>query len=326
MFRLPLNASNPYSSRRSISSATSASDDATDAKGLEEKFNLDEELFRLRESTKAALQQSWDEVESLQQQCADHLQFTSQLEAQLIEVHEKEETWRLRCLTAEKKLESSQQTTKLKPFRDTMRSWTNGRSVGLDAVPSSQSEPNLPGAKTLISDESAQPEIDGKIEQLSLKLSSRDIAIEGLEQTVEQHVKSMQNIQAEMLCLMETQRIKEKNITESHRRKEERLEKVVEFHRKKLVVKEACVEEHQRKLSDYRIYIEELTGELSKVLQVGQDVETRAGSSDCDTSHSRSKTRKGTINNSLSESVPLTVDLPSNEIFVNSKSLSDTDL
>ena len=51
---------------------------------MEEKPNLDEELFRLRESTKCALQQSWDEVESLQQQCAAHLELTSQPEEQLM--------------------------------------------------------------------------------------------------------------------------------------------------------------------------------------------------------------------------------------------------
>jgi len=308
MFRSPSNASNPYSSRKPICSTTITSRNTTDASGIEEKLNLEEELFRLRISTKAALQKSWDEVESLQQQCTAHLQLISQLEAQLIEVHEKEESWRIRCLAAEKNLDSSPnrrrdllQPTKLNPFRQTYRSCTNGRSLDRDTVLSSKSEPNLPVAQIQTSGESAQsaqsahvhPKKDDRIEQLSLKLASRDVAIVGLEETVEQHVKSMQNIQAEMLCLMETQRIKEKNISESHKRKEERLEKVVEFHRKKLLVKEACVEEHQRKLSDYRIYIEELTGELAKVLQVVQDVEERSGTSDSKLSHSRSRTFKG---------------------------------
>jgi len=372
MIRLPLHVSNPCSRRQCINSTISAFDDATDANGIEEKLNLEEELFRLRESTRAALQQSWDEVESLQQQCADHLHFTSQLESQLIDVNEREETWRIRCLTAETKLESypqrrdflhptkfrdtmrswtsgrslgldsvssAQQSeteeTKLESypqrrdflhptkFRDTMRSWTSGRSLGLDSVSSTQSEPTLPGAETQTFCESAQsalgyPMIDCQNEQLSLKLSSRDVAIAGLEQTVEQHVKAMQNMQAEMLCLMETQRIKDKIVSESHRRKEERLEKVVEFHRKKLIAKEARVEEHQRKLSDYRIYIEELTGELAKVLQVVQDVDARSSSSDCDSSHSRSRIHKGKIKNPVPESIPITADLPMNEIFLSS--------
>jgi hypothetical protein len=34
---------------------------------------LEAELIRLRESTKDALKQSWEEVETLQQQCAAHL-------------------------------------------------------------------------------------------------------------------------------------------------------------------------------------------------------------------------------------------------------------
>lgn len=326
MIRLPLHVSNPCSRRQCINSTISAFDDATDANGIEEKLNLEEELFRLRESTRAALQQSWDEVESLQQQCADHLHFTSQLESQLIDVNEREETWRIRCLTAETKLESyPQRRDFLHPtkFRDTMRSWTSGRSLGLDSVSSTQSEPTLPGAETQTFCESAQsalgyPMIDCQNEQLSLKLSSRDVAIAGLEQTVEQHVKAMQNIQAEMLCLMETQRIKDKIVSESHRRKEERLEKVVEFHRKKLIAKEARVEEHQRKLSDYRIYIEELTGELAKVLQVVQDVDARSSSSDCDSSHSRSRIHKGKIKNPVPESIPITADLPINEIFLSS--------
>ena len=66
--------------------------------------SLEGELVRLRESTKDALQQAWEEVETLQQQCAAHLEITTQLESDFIETKKKEEYWHKRCLEAEKQL------------------------------------------------------------------------------------------------------------------------------------------------------------------------------------------------------------------------------
>ena len=57
--------------------------------------SLEGELVRLRESTKDALQQAWEEVETLQQQCAAHLEITTQLESDFVETKKKEEYWHL---------------------------------------------------------------------------------------------------------------------------------------------------------------------------------------------------------------------------------------
>lgn len=66
--------------------------------------SLEAELIRLRESTKDALQQAWEEVETLQQQCTAHLEITAQLEQDLLETKRKEEYWHKRCLESEKLL------------------------------------------------------------------------------------------------------------------------------------------------------------------------------------------------------------------------------
>lgn len=58
-----------------------------------------------------------------------------------------------------------------------------------------------------------------KITELETKLKDREQAIGSLEQTVEQHVKAMHSLQAEMQCMMETQRIKEKNTQAIYLRK-----------------------------------------------------------------------------------------------------------
>jgi len=324
MFRLPGNAKNPYSSRKSTGAMSGASEDAAMcANAVEEKLNLEEELFRLRESTKAALQQSWDEVETLQQQCVVHLQFTSELEEQLMEARKNEDAWRIRCLAAEVRMQSSPEdennhvltaNNKLN-ICQTMRAWS--RTPNHDSITSWKeprlSVPQTPGEYA----QSADNQKDEQIKELLLKLSSRHEAIISLEHTVEQHVRAMQYTQAETLCSMETQRIKEKHLSESHRRQEERLEKVVEFHRKQLIGKEASIDAHQKKLADYRIYIEELTTELAKVLQVVQDIEERGGLLNYSSSKRRSSIVKEKTKDSIPQADSLVVDTPCNESKTN---------
>ena len=66
--------------------------------------SLEAELIRLRESTKEALKQSWDEVEELQKRCSTHAKMITELENDVIESKKKEEFWHQRCLEAEKQL------------------------------------------------------------------------------------------------------------------------------------------------------------------------------------------------------------------------------
>lgn len=289
MFRPPTVVGDLFLLRNSTTSTcttsySSVSEDTTSFSGMQEKDvrNLEEELFRLRESTKAALQQSWNEVESLQRECSTNAEITAQLEGDLIDIREKETTWRVRCLTAEAKLMSSlqgdeSQSSKRTSFRENMLSWTNV-NVDRNSKDSMPKDHDCSAEQSKASGEDSHstllfPQNHDKTQELSLKIASRDEAITSLEETLEQNVKSMQNMQSEMQCLMTSQRIKEKNIADSHRRKEERLEKLVQSLRKKSVMKDSCVRDQQRKLSDYRMYIEELTSELEKVLQIVQSVE-----------------------------------------------------
>jgi len=60
-------------------------------------------------------------------------------------------------------------------------------------------------------------------EEIPLIVSSRDKTIISLEQTLNQQLNSMHNMQAEIVHLME----REKNLTNAHKQKEERLEKLI---------------------------------------------------------------------------------------------------
>jgi len=255
---------------------------------------LEDELFRLRESTKAALKVSWDEVELLQQQCSTHVAVTNSLAMELDEMRKKEEEWRVRCLAAEAKIQKSSemnsesQTTRTESLRDNMLTCTANSNLNRNSMTeesSLETEPTLETEKFSHSIPSGTSSIscnstsDRSNQELMLKISSRDEAIASLEETLNQHVKSMQTMQAEMQCLMQSQQIKQKNMTDSHRRKEERLNKIVESLRKKTEMKDLCVKEHQQKLSNYRIYIEELTGELEKVLKFVHCVENNSDDS-----------------------------------------------
>jgi len=65
------------------------------------------------------------------------------------------------------------------------------------------------------------------LEDLSLSISSREKIIISLEQTLDQHLKQMQNMQLEMECSIETHRIKEKKLAGMYKMKEEHLKRVI---------------------------------------------------------------------------------------------------
>lgn len=283
------------SCRKSTYSTSIASEDATICTNVvEEKSNLEGELFRLRESTRTVLRQSWNEAKMLQKRCAVHLQFTSELEQQLTEAKNNENSGRIRCLAVEARLQSSRENkdnqlkTNEKPnLHKKMHTWKRGPSG--NCVSLWYSESILSTTQT--PDESARPantQKDDHIKVLLWKLSSRDEAITSLEQTLERHVKDMQYAKAEIVCSIDTQRIKEKRLSESHRRREQYLEKVIALYRKRFIIKGACLKALRNKLSDCRIIIEELTDKLPKVLQILIDLEKQVASSNYNLKHSRS--------------------------------------
>jgi len=66
-----------------------------------DKRQLVEELLWLRKTCKTALKESWKKVEDLRCHCATYVEVEMELDAKLIESRIGEETWRVRCLTAE---------------------------------------------------------------------------------------------------------------------------------------------------------------------------------------------------------------------------------
>lgn len=245
--------------------------------------SLEAELIRLRESTKDALQQSWEEVESLQQQCSAHLDITTQLENDVIEARRKQEYWHKRCLDAEFKLLqgnkkpntekpgktyrniSSSSANVLKPMMSSLPSWTGimkEKSDDLSSELSSDDEKADEMASEKVNEQLA------KIEELEMKLQDRESTIDSLERTVERHVKTMHSLQAEMQCMFETQRLKEKKCKDTFRRKESFLEDQISNLQEEVAFKNKSIMSHKKKGEGYKQYIEELSSEMETVLGV----------------------------------------------------------
>mmetsp|Transcript_24539 Transcript_24539/g.28947 ORF Transcript_24539/g.28947 Transcript_24539/m.28947 type:complete len:294 (-) Transcript_24539:119-1000(-) len=72
------------------------------------------------------------------------------------------------------------------------------------------------------------------ISEFDWKLSSRDAAISSLEKTLNDNLKLTNNMEAEMQSLVETQRIKEKQMYDSHAQKEKKFKEVIESLSKEL--------------------------------------------------------------------------------------------
>lgn len=244
--------------------------------------SLEAELVRLRESTKDALQQSWEEVESLQQQCSAHLDITTQLENDVIEARRKQEYWHKRCLDAEFKLLQSNNKQSnmdkpnniyrnisngsahvLKPMMNNFNSWTGIKKEKSEDLSSSSSIED----ETEVLHEKANEQSE-KIEELEKKLVDRESTIDSLERTVERHVKTMHSLQAEMQCMMETQRLKEKKCKDTFRRKESFFEDQISNLQEDSESKDKTIKSLKKKTQGYKKYIEELSSEMETVLGV----------------------------------------------------------
>lgn len=343
------------SSKSDSTYACSHLEDTTHLSGMLEKDEreLAEELIWLREASKAALQESWIEVQDLQSQCSKYDEHEALLRADLTESHSREETWRLRFLAAEKIQENSNENSLVRrqsigsigknnktssftmrsnmqlqqsfdknplvKFRDKMRLWSSGNQRRMDETrscesmnsshkneayyratkaniqhtPSSRcmrSSPigNLHDSSTTNITEGEnfielEEQTDGETcgrkqfymrgnaksqEDLSLVISSRDEIIETLEQTLNQQLNTMQTLQNEMACRVETQRLKAKNISSKQKLKEESLNKSVDSMRVILHANEIRSKEQDKNLRECKEYIHELSGELEKLLKI----------------------------------------------------------
>lgn len=250
-------------------------------------LELEAELIRLRESTKDALQQAWEEVETLQQQCAAHLEITTQLESDFLETKKKEEYWHKRCLEAEKQLmqnDNSPASRSLPVTEKNFMSWPsirimkNNRANSDDSSKRTLTDTSVGSSQFMSSSQSCrtfqEPDED-KIQELEMKLESRDAAVQSLERTVAQHVKAMHTMQAEMQCMMETQRIKEKNAQANYLRKEDVMEKQIAALHAAVEKKAKMIASQKKRISEYKLYIKELTHELERVLKILQVAEAK---------------------------------------------------
>jgi len=209
--------------------------------------DLKEELIRLRESTRKALEQSWDEMGSLRRQCAISAEMVAQQNGALTKIEEKKKAWQLRCLSAEAKLQAITQTQQ----RDTLHypkrlSLTQSIRRSLKAPVNNDKDDFKNWPKRLSLTQSIRRSLTAPVNndkddskdaidlELVLKLSSRDKAISSLEHALDENTKYMNTMKLDMRNLKEKQRIEEENIKESYALREKQLEELVDSLQKEL--------------------------------------------------------------------------------------------
>lgn len=249
--------------------------------------SLEAELIRLRESTKDALQQSWEEVEALQGQCAAHLDITNQLENDIVEARRKEEYWHKRCLEAEFQLLQSnpqeQESSDNFNRKQTVQNHQNDNKafqfnpLRMPFFKRDQDNDSIDGSlhthPSKFSQEDYQYQSE-KVLELESKLQDREVAIRSLEETVERHVKTMHSMQAEMQCMMETQRIKERKSQAMFRKQESFLESQLNEMQNELETKDELMASQKKRSEEYKQYIEDLATELELVMSMLQQSQT----------------------------------------------------
>jgi len=246
---------------------------------------LKEELIRLRKSTRNALQQSWDEVETLQKQCAINTEVIAQHDTVIEEMQKKEKAWQIRCRAAEAKLQDkpdsfpqrkhSEERDSLRLSEEREQSWgQNMLSFPQRKHSEERDSSRFQRRTTFPQNMQERPTDEAKLEEISeqrrsprhhkrlslgqsvgqsvrswvgrnddqnkmpielvLKIRCRDEAISSLEQTLDENIKSMQGLQAEIQSLVVTQQMKVKKIYDSHAQKEEDFKGQVDSLRKEL--------------------------------------------------------------------------------------------
>jgi len=269
----------------------------------EPKRELAEKLLRFREQSKAELQKSWDEVESLYRKRADYVKMKSEFEKSLKESAEREEMWRGRCLEAEaavmqkSKQKVVQHLSNTSSFRDTMHLSLSRKLRRIDesdeiiSLPSEQRQLSYTGMSTrsiaslannMSPIKSSKDTEIGQSTQFSLrkkkqfsdlllKLSSRDLVIASLEGVLNELFNHVQTVQLEMECLIEAQQIKEKKLSDSIIRKQLWKEKLL----KKVELSNNCIKQREGAISDTQSCIQELANELENLLELAKTAEDK---------------------------------------------------
>lgn len=178
---------------------------------------LNEDIVRLRKTTRISLQISEHEVETLQRQCSIHTEAATQYDGALKQLREKKKVWQERCIAAETKLQE-------KEISKNRNRRLRTKSLSFSGRDWSWSDRNNTKDNTdRLTDE-----------DLILKLSSRDQAISSLELALNDMSRLTQSMQVKIYEGEEKQRIKEKEIHDSHVQKEEHLKEIIDSLRKEL--------------------------------------------------------------------------------------------
>jgi DNA anti-recombination protein RmuC len=204
---------------------------------------LENELQRLRESTKQALHQSWDEVELLQEELSEHLELSAQVEADLVKSRENEEYWRKRCLEAERLAGLEQADPAPMKFLRKLSSTISNRSIIVDDTTESE----------------LLQEKEEVIEDLEKTIKDRDENIVALQCEVVKHRQTVTSMESEVRCMIETQRLRLQHQNTQVQVLESRLEK-----------KDMHARELDRKLVVYKNYVDELASEIENTISLAQ--------------------------------------------------------
>jgi len=200
---------------------------------------LKEESIRLNRSTRNALQQSWDELESLQKEYAISTTRIAQHDDAIDEMRRKEKSWQACCLIAEEKLReklennnSLQCNIKPSPPRRNQSLEDGNDEAKLQETSEQRGSSRY---NKILSFPKSQNDDQNEIE-LALKIFCRDEAISSLEKVLDENIESTQDLQTELQSLVVTHRMREKQLYDSHAKKEENFKYQVKTLRKELVL------------------------------------------------------------------------------------------
>jgi len=201
------------------------------------------ELFGLSKSMRRALQQSWDEADSLKKKCDINTKVIAQHDNEIADMRKKEKAWKGCCLIAEAKLqEKSEETDSIQchtmlSFPECKQS-VDGRNDKEQLQEISEQKCALQNNERLPFPHDARLLVgqndDQKTLEFVLKISSRDKAISSLEQTLDETIKSIQDLQAEIQSLTVRQQMRDKQIYDSHTHTNKAFKGKIESLRKEL--------------------------------------------------------------------------------------------
>lgn len=203
---------------------------------------LEEELSKLRNSTKQALRKSWEENEALEKKLADQDQVISRFEEEVSRARLKSQQWKARCRKAEDQLARQEEINKNiilahqnKKNGNEEQTKTNEKDDNESPVIYEHGKGSLRsfmmkgwGKKNDKRNDNHDPSQEDSsvtkeqktpmelIQNLETKITSRDAAIASMEGTLQHHVRTMHTIQREV------ERLRQRNDFEDKLRHKEK--------------------------------------------------------------------------------------------------------